>query len=42
MKQIELNEMGLIELKADETQEVNGGWWQAALAITGAVIYLYN
>ncbi|SHK37059.1 class IIb bacteriocin, lactobin A/cerein 7B family [Reichenbachiella agariperforans] len=34
-----LNELGLVEMRKTELNEVEGGWYQAALAITGAVIY---
>ncbi len=37
-----LENLNLVELNAQEVQEVNGGWWQGALAALGAVIYIYN
>jgi lactobin A/cerein 7B family class IIb bacteriocin len=30
------------ELSKNELMEVEGGWWQAALAALGAIIYVYN
>jgi hypothetical protein len=41
MKTLELEGFGLQELDRKEMQ-TNGGWWQAALAIVGAAIYIYN
>ena len=26
----------------EEMKKIDGGWWQEALAVAGAVIYLYN
>ena len=37
-----LENLNLVELNAQEVQEVEGGWWQAALSILGAAIYIYN
>lgn len=42
MKNLELNKLGVSELTDNELLEANGGWWQAALAIASAAIYLYN
>ncbi|MDQ0969723.1 hypothetical protein QFZ20_005126 [Flavobacterium sp. W4I14] len=42
MKNLKLESFGVQELDAKEMQKQNGGWWQAALAAAGAVIYLYN
>ncbi|MFW5700682.1 MAG: hypothetical protein ACOCWM_03245 [Cyclobacteriaceae bacterium] len=39
---INCKELGLKELSYDISLTTNGGWWQAALAAAGAVIYLYN
>ena len=33
---------GFETLNSKELQEIEGGWWQAALVIAGAVVYLYN
>jgi K+ transporter len=40
MNQLEC--MDLKELSLEESKLVQGGWWQVALAIIGAVIYIYN
>ncbi len=42
MKTLELESLGLTELTNSESVESNGGWWQVALAIAGAVIYVVN
>lgn len=42
METLELERLGLSELSIEVTKETNGGWWQAALAIIGAGIYIYN
>lgn len=39
---IQLNELALKELDVSEAEQLNGGWFQAALAVTAALIYLYN
>ena len=33
---------GFETLNSKELQEIEGGWWQPALAIAGVVVYLYN
>ena len=33
---------GFQELNVQELQEIEGGWWQPALAIAGVGVYLYN
>lgn len=42
MKKLELENFSVLEMDAKELQKVDGGWWQAALAAAGAIIYLYN
>lgn len=42
MKNLELEGFGLVEMEKENMANMNGGWFQAALAITGAAIYLYN
>jgi lactobin A/cerein 7B family class IIb bacteriocin len=42
MKKSESTKTQLIELNYNELTEVKGGFWQAALAIIGAAIYVYN
>ncbi|HFK5587200.1 TPA: class IIb bacteriocin, lactobin A/cerein 7B family [Elizabethkingia anophelis] len=37
-----LEKLNLVELNAQEMRKTEGGWLQAALAIAGAAIYLYN
>lgn len=39
---MKLEKLNLVELSAQEIREVEGGWWQAALSVIGAGIYLYN
>lgn len=37
-----LQNLNLVELNNQEVVSIDGGWWQAALAAMGAVIYVYN
>ncbi|MFM8911378.1 MAG: hypothetical protein ACKOE6_00475 [Flammeovirgaceae bacterium] len=46
MKNLELHDMKLVELTPEEASAQAGGWFwhafQAAVAVIGAVIYIYN
>ncbi|AJW65320.1 hypothetical protein VO54_03895 [Elizabethkingia miricola] len=39
---MKLSKLNVQELSTNEMRKTEGGWWQAGLAIAGAVIYLYN
>ncbi len=42
MKKLDLNGLGVQEMNAEEMRVTEGGYWQAALALAGACIYVYN
>ena len=39
---MDLKKMKVQDLNKKEMKKIDGGWWQEALAVAGAVIYLYN
>lgn len=42
MNKLDLATLGVEEMSDVQMQEVDGGWLMAALAIGGALIYVYN
>ena len=39
---MDLKKLKVQDLNKMEMKKIDGGWWQEALAVAGAVIYLYN
>ena len=39
---MDLKKLKVQDLNKKEMRKIDGGWWQEALGVAGAVIYLYN
>ncbi len=42
MEKLNLDKLNLVELPFEQREKTDGGWFQAALAIAAAAIYVYN